>query len=67
MQGKIEAFLFALSGIIAQCDDCRVLSVDFSDPDETRAITNKAKQLFGKIDILINNAGKLLLRSSGCV
>ena len=36
---------------------CRILPVDLSDPVATRAATEKAKELFGQIDILINNAG----------
>ncbi len=36
----------------------RILPVDLSDPSATRAATEKAKALFGGIDILINNAGK---------
>ena len=35
----------------------RILPVDLSDPSATREATEKAKALFGGIDILINNAG----------
>ena len=35
----------------------RILPVDLSDPEATRAATEKARELFGQIDILINNAG----------
>ena len=35
----------------------RILPVDLSDSDATRAATEKARELFGQIDIHINNAG----------
>ncbi len=35
----------------------RILPVDLSDPSATRAATEKAKALFGEIDILVSNAG----------
>ncbi len=35
----------------------RILPIDLSDPSATREATEKAKALFGGIDILINNAG----------
>ena len=43
---------------------CRILPVDLSDPDATRAATEEAKELFGQIDILINNAGTYIACSS---
>ena len=35
----------------------RVLPVDLSDPEATRASVDKAVKLFGKVDMLVNNAG----------
>ncbi|XP_064384674.1 dehydrogenase/reductase SDR family member 7-like [Halichondria panicea] len=38
-------------------NQAKILPVDLSDPSATREATEKAKALFGGIDILINNAG----------
>ena len=35
----------------------RILSLDLSDADVCGSATEKALQLFGRVDILINNAG----------
>ncbi len=40
----------------------RVLPLDLVDPVATRAATEKARKLFGKIDILFNNAGDKCIR-----
>lgn len=37
----------------------RIVPVDLSDAEATRCATDQAKNCFGKIDILINNAGLL--------
>ncbi len=36
----------------------RVLPVDLSDPEATRVSVDKARQLFGRVDMLVNNAGR---------
>ena len=35
----------------------RILPLDLSDPDECSSAAEKALALFGRVDILINNAG----------
>ncbi|XP_064401444.1 dehydrogenase/reductase SDR family member 7-like isoform X2 [Halichondria panicea] len=42
---------------LAKPNQAKILPVDLSDPSATREATEKAKALFGGIDILINNAG----------
>ncbi|XP_064397214.1 dehydrogenase/reductase SDR family member 7-like isoform X2 [Halichondria panicea] len=38
-------------------ENARVLPVDLSDPEATRVSVDKARQLFGRVDMLVNNAG----------
>ena len=40
--------------------------MDLTDPTATRAVVDKAKSLFGNVDILINNAGWLVMSSFLC-
>ncbi len=47
----------AINKIILFASIFRILPIDLSDPSATREATEKAKALFGGIDILINNAG----------
>lgn len=37
----------------------RILVLDLSDPTAVRKATEKAKQLFGQIDMLVNNGGEI--------
>ena len=43
----------------------RVLPVDLSDPEATRASVDKAMKLIGKVDMLVNNAGTKVDRGGG--
>ena len=37
--------------------DCRILPLDLNDANVCSSATEKALELFGRVDILINNAG----------
>ncbi|MEP6550210.1 MAG: SDR family NAD(P)-dependent oxidoreductase, partial [Gemmatimonadales bacterium] len=41
----------------ARQDRALVLQLDVTDPVEIRAAVNSAEQRFGRIDVLVNNAG----------
>ena len=38
---------------------CRILALDLSDPEVCASAAEKALELFGRVDILINNAGMM--------
>lgn len=57
-KGKAAAELLAFEGLIAP-----VVALDVTDPVSVRAAVAEAMGLFGRVDILVNDAGVMLERS----